>query len=85
MITWKSLKIVKIKIEIKEDVFAAFDNPQIVMNPKQFSVFVRAVDIVLGDRRKQFEMNEDEKIFAEVSLTQNLYVTVTKRDFIVIN
>ena len=85
MNTYKSVKIDKIKIETSEDMITTFDNPKIVMNPKLFSVFVRAVDIVLGDRRKQYEMHEDEKIFADVFLTQKLYVTVTKRDFIVVN
>lgn len=83
LIACRSIKINTIRLEVPSGRTITFAHPETVMGAEAFDVFVRALDIVLGDQAKQQEMVEGERIWAEVCLSQPLFVTVTRRTFYV--
>lgn len=84
MFASKSVKIRKIEIN-RDNELLCFDQPQRVMKPAAFIDFSRALDIVLGDRRKREEMANGESIKAEIEFSGKYFIIATQDSFVVQN
>ena len=81
----KKVDIKRIEIRSHLGTVLSLDGPDVVMNQRQFSVFSRSVDIVLGDKAQRESMREEVQIIAKVNLDRLYSIEATRDSFTVLN
>ena len=81
----KKVDIKRIEIRSHLGTVLKIDGPDVVMNQRQFSVFSRSVDIVLGDKAQRESMCKEARIIASVKLDCLYSIEATSESFTALN
>lgn len=82
MITSNMVKVKKLEILLKSGKKYVFDDSKVLIHSRDFDIFAKAMDIIFGNRRRRQNLEEGDRVIAEVELTEPYFVMATKATFV---